>query len=343
MFEISIAPMMEVTTRHFRYLSRLLSSKTILYTEMVVSSTIVHRKENLDPWLGFSKEEKPVVLQLGGNDPKELEECAKIALEYGYDEINLNCGCPSSKVAGNEFGASLMLNPTLVREIYLAMKRGVDGKIPVTIKCRLGCDDQDEYEHVKNFVNSIPECDHFIVHARNCILKGLGTKRGGLSPDQNRKIPKLKPDYVFKLVEDFPEKKFTLNGELKSLEQVKRIKKECPKLAGAMFGRQPWKDLSFLSAVDEMICEDDFEESLSREQVIKKYIEYCETNKDKYNLASLMKPLASLVTNVKNGKRFRKIINQADIPKNRRTKNFRQIAQTAMSVLPKEYLQSKPQ
>lgn len=328
--ELSVAPMMEVTNRHYRYLARLLSKRTVLYTEMVVSSTILNNLTNLEPFLGFDPVEKPIALQLGGNDPEALGRCAAIGEQAGYDEINLNCGCPSSRVAGNEFGASLMLKPELVRSIYVSMRQNV--AIPVTIKCRLGCDNQEEYDHVKRFVESIPECDHFIIHARNCILNGLK-----LTPTQNRSIPPLKHDYVFQLVKDFPTKKFTINGEIKTIQQATQLFNEHSGLFGVMIGRAAWHDISILTEVDPLLYQE-AENPTTRRKVIKAYMDYCQRNKDQFRMSMLMKPIAGLVTGCKNSKKFRGAITQSSVKTHLRDYDYQAVAERAMTLVPQPFL-----
>jgi tRNA-dihydrouridine synthase A len=209
---LSVAPMMDRTDRHFRYFMRQITRRTLLYTEMVTSAAILHGdKEHL---LGFSKKEKPLVLQVGGDNPTELAECARIAEDRGYDEINLNVGCPSSRVQNGNFGACLMAQPERVAQGVAAMIEAV--KIPVTVKHRIGIDDCDRYEDMANFVRIVSEagCQRFTVHARKAWLQGL-------SPKENRDIPPLRYGDVHQLKQEFPHLFIEINGGLTSLEQVK--------------------------------------------------------------------------------------------------------------------------
>lgn len=229
---ISIAPMLELTDRHFRYLVRLLNKSVLLYTEMVTTSAILHgKKERL---LEYNKEEHPVVLQLGGSSPKDLAECAKIGEGFGYDQINLNCGCPSERVQNGSFGACLMHEPALVADCVSAMQAAV--KIPISIKTRIGIDNNDSFEFFLNFVESIAQtgCYNFIIHARKAWLKGL-------SPKENRTVPPLNYERVFKLKELHPNWNITLNGGVKNLTEANEILK---KTDGVMLGRaaydNPW-------------------------------------------------------------------------------------------------------
>lgn len=195
---ISLAPMMEYTDRSLRFLLRLLSRRMVLYTEMVVSTALHYNEEMRDRSLRFNApDEHPVVLQLGGADAAMLKEASRLALPYGYDAINLNCGCPSERVSGSGcFGAALMREPQLVAELCTAMGEGVEGQVPITVKCRIGVDDDDSYAQLAEFVRVVSKQSpvrHFVVHARKAIL-------GGLSPEQNRKVPPLKYPYVYRLV-----------------------------------------------------------------------------------------------------------------------------------------------
>ncbi|MGB7443337.1 MAG: tRNA dihydrouridine(20/20a) synthase DusA [Coleofasciculaceae cyanobacterium] len=224
-YPLSVAPMMDRTDRHFRYFLRQITRRTLLYTEMVTSAAILHGdKEHL---LGFSLEEKPLVLQIGGDEPQELAECARIAEDMGYDQINLNVGCPSSRVQNGNFGACLMLQPERVAKAVEAMLKAVD--IPVTVKHRIGVDECDRYEDMANFVRIVSEagCQHFTVHARKAWLQGL-------SPKDNRNIPPLRYGDVHRLKQEFPHLFIEINGGFISLEQVKE---QLQFVDGVMIGR----------------------------------------------------------------------------------------------------------
>ena len=213
---LSIAPMMEWTDRHYRYFMRLLTRRTTLYTEMYVSNTLLH-SPHARGFLRFSPEEHPLVCQLGGSDPEALAKAAQLVEEMGYDEVNLNCGCPSPRVAGKgAFGAALMFSPEVVRDCVFAMKSVV--RIPVTVKCRLGADDMDSYEAFSNFVRVVASggCDHFIVHARKCLLKGL-------DPKGNRTIPPLRYPWVQRIALENPNLRFSINGGLVAWGQVEQL------------------------------------------------------------------------------------------------------------------------
>ena len=204
--------MMDRTDRHYRYFMRQITRRTLLYTEMIVSQAIVHGDRN--KLLDFSLEEKPLVLQLGGEKPKELAECAKIGEDWGYDAINLNIGCPSPRVQSGNFGACLMSQPELVGRAVAQMQKAVN--IPVTVKHRIGIDNCDRYEDMARFVKIVSEagCAHFSVHARKAWLQGL-------SPKENRNVPPLRYEDVYRLKQDFPQLYIEINGGITTTEATK--------------------------------------------------------------------------------------------------------------------------
>jgi tRNA-dihydrouridine synthase A len=210
-YPLSVAPMMDRTDRHFRYFMRQITRHTLLYTEMVTSAAILHGDR--DRLLGFSPEEKPLVLQVGGDTPTDLAECARIAEGMGYDEINLNVGCPSDRVQNGNFGACLMAQPQRVADCVEAMRRATS--IPVTVKHRIGIDDCDRYEDMVAFVRTVAEagCQRFTVHARKAWLQGL-------SPKENRDIPPLRYGDVYQLKQEFPQLWIEINGGITTLEQA---------------------------------------------------------------------------------------------------------------------------
>ena len=224
--------MMEWTDRHCRYFHRLLAPSALLYTEMVTTGAIIHG--DADRFLAYNPEEHPLALQLGGSDPVDLAACARIAEQRGYDEINLNVGCPSDRVQRGRFGACLMLEPVLVRDCMSAMLDTVS--IPVTIKTRLGVDDHYSYQFMSDFVGKVTEsgCSVFIMHARKAVLAGL-------SPKQNRDIPALHHDWVYRLKKEQPDLEIVINGGIDSLEAIKN---QLEHVDGVMLGRAayhtPW-------------------------------------------------------------------------------------------------------
>lgn len=238
---LSVAPMLDWTDRHCRYFHRLLSSQTLLYTEMVTTGAIIHGKGD---FLAYNEEEHPVALQLGGSNPADLARCAKLAQERGYDEINLNVGCPSDRVQNGRFGACLMAEPDLVAQCVAAMKEVVD--IPVTVKTRIGIDDQDSYEFLTNFVTLVSEkggCEQFTIHARKAWLSGL-------SPKENREIPPLDYLRAYQLKQDFPHLIIAVNGGVKTLAEAKE---HLQHLDGVMIGREAYQSPYLLAEVDQQI------------------------------------------------------------------------------------------
>ena len=224
--------MMDVTDRHCRFFLRQVNSRARLYTEMITTGALIHG--NVPRHLEFSEEEHPVALQLGGSEPDELARCAKLGEQYGYDEINLNIGCPSERVQRGAFGACLMAEPALVADCVKVIRDAV--ALPVTLKHRIGIDKVEDYAFVRDFVGTVAEsgCRTFIVHARNAILKGL-------SPKENREIPPLKYDYVYRLKRDFSQLKFVINGGITTLSEVELHLRS---VDGVMIGRaayaNPW-------------------------------------------------------------------------------------------------------
>jgi tRNA-dihydrouridine synthase A len=229
------APMMDWSDRHCRYFFRQLSSHAVVYTEMVTTGALTHG--DVERHLRFDVAEHPVALQLGGSDPVELTQCARLGELYGYDEINLNCGCPSERVQHGAFGACLMAEPELVADCVKAMRGAVS--IPVTVKHRLGIDSIDAYEFVQQFVGTVARagCETFLVHARNAVLKGL-------SPKDNREVPPLKYDYVYRLKRDFPGLHIVVNGGVNTLEA---IAPHLSRVDGVMLGRVAYHDPCILA------------------------------------------------------------------------------------------------
>ena len=240
-WRLSVAPMMDWTDRHCRYFHRLLSPHARLYTEMVTSPALIHGdRERL---LGFDRAEHPLALQLGGSDPRELAEAARIAVQYGYDEINLNVGCPSDRVQSGRFGACLMCEPALVAECFAAMQEAV--AIPVTIKCRLGVDAQDEYADLQHFIEAVSAkgCTVFVVHARKAWLQGL-------SPKENRDVPPLNYERVYQLKRDFPQLTIIING---GIDKVVEVQNHLRHVDGAMLGRVAYHEPYRLAELEQAL------------------------------------------------------------------------------------------
>lgn len=235
---ISVAPMMDWTDRHCRLFHRQITRHTWLYTEMVTTGALLHG--DVPRHLDFNGEEHPVALQLGGSEPDDLARSAKLGEQWGYDEINLNCGCPSERVQKGAFGACLMAEPTLVADCVKAMRDAVS--IDVTVKHRIGIDDVASYDFVRDFVGTIAAagCQTFIVHARNAVLKGL-------SPKENREIPPLKYDYAYRLKQDFPELEILINGGIKT---VAEIDVHLQHVDGVMLGREAYHNPFLMAGFD---------------------------------------------------------------------------------------------
>ena len=289
--------MMQCTDIHDRYLFRLITKKAFLYTEMVTTGAIIHGK--CFNQLNFNNEiEHPVAIQLGGSDPNDLSECAKICAELGYDEINLNVGCPSERVQKGSFGACLMEEPELVNDCIKAMQEVVS--IPITVKCRIGINERDDVDFLNNFVSKIfnPKLKTLIVHARVAILKGL-------TPRQNRQIPPLKYDNVYQLVNEFPDLQIILNGGIRDVdESIEHLKK----VHGVMLGRSPYDNPMIVSNVDSRI----FNESdigNDRKTILKKYLDYCiDQAREGQPYSKTLKHVFGLNRGLKNAKSFRSLL-----------------------------------
>ena len=239
---LAVAPMLDWTDRHFRWFVRRITRHTLLYTEMVTTGALLHGGDR-ERFLGFDDDEHPVALQLGGADPHELAICARLGAERGYDEINLNVGCPSDRVQHGRFGACLMAEPALVADCVKAMRDAID--VPVTVKHRIGIDERDSYEALCAFVDTVAAagCDAFVVHARKAWLSGL-------SPRENRSVPPLRYDVVHRLKRDFPGLTIVLNGGIESLDAAQA---QLAYVDGAMIGRAAYHDPWVLAEADEQI------------------------------------------------------------------------------------------
>eukprot|EP01041_Mallomonas_annulata_P011402 gene11402-23855_t len=271
--KLSVAPMMECTDRHYRYMMRGITKCTTLYTEMVVDSTVMHQIPHLDFFVGKDICEDPSVIQIGGHDPDSVAAAAAVCTQYGpnYSEINLNCGCPSPKVSLRSFGARLMYEPEIVREIAYKASRVVS--VPVTVKCRIGVDKKDSYEDLCEFIHTVSHAGvkKFVIHARKCILRGL-------TPKQNRDVPPLKYEIPHRLARDFPDLKFVLNGGINSFEEVDVHLQEyegLPAVNGCMIGRAAFNN-PFLFATADSTYFDRADPCLSRRSVVERYLDYCD-------------------------------------------------------------------
>ncbi|MDA1098258.1 MAG: tRNA dihydrouridine(20/20a) synthase DusA [Proteobacteria bacterium] len=240
----SIAPMMEYTDRHARYFLRLISRRALLYTEMITAEAVIHGdRQRL---LAFSPAEHPIALQLGGSDPERMARAAEIGQDFGYDEININVGCPSDRVQSGRFGACLMAEPELVAECITAMRAATN--LPITVKSRIGIDDRDDYEFLRYFVDTAAAagCHSFAIHARKAILAGL-------SPKQNREVPPLDYDRVYRLKADHPDLEIIINGGIDSLAQCQS---HLQHVDGTMLGRAAYQAPYLLAGVDQILFSD---------------------------------------------------------------------------------------
>jgi tRNA-dihydrouridine synthase A len=258
---LSVAPMMDWTDRHCRVFHRKISRHTWLYTEMVTTGALLHG--DVARHLDYSAEEHPVALQLGGSEPADLAASAKLGAQWGYDEINLNCGCPSERVQRGAFGACLMAEPALVADCVKAMRNAVD--IDVTVKHRIGIDKTESYDFVRDFVGAIADagCSTFIVHARNAILKGL-------SPKENREVPPLKYEFAYQLKRDFPALEIIINGGIKTTAEIDL---HLQHVDGVMLGREAYHNPYVMASFDQRYY-DDASEPLSREDILEAMLPY---------------------------------------------------------------------
>lgn len=337
MSRISIAPMVDITDRHFRYFCRLLTKKSILYTEMITSSAIIHGDRN--KILDFDSFEKPIALQIAGCDKEEIAEAVKISEDWDYDEINLNVGCPSDRVSGNQMGAALMAYPELVAEIIEAMKK--ETKKPITIKHRIGIDGTNilsgplpkvvfnKYEDMERFVRIVAETgvNHFIIHARIAILEGL-------SPKENRKVPPLRYDEVYRVKEKFPNLFIEINGGIKSIES---IREHLRYVDGVMLGRVAYENPFLLTAVDQF-SEGGKTNNISRKEIIEGLIGYvARMGHDQRMGYQALKNTLGLFHNKRGSKIWRQLLT----PPWEEGYSAKEILDKALLILPEEVLNER--
>jgi tRNA-dihydrouridine synthase A len=294
-----VAPMMDWTDRHCRYFLRLRSRRARLYTEMITAPALAHG--DVPRHLDFDPAEHPLALQLGGSDPPELAHAARLGARWGYDEINLNCGCPSERVQTGSIGACLMAEPALVADCVRAMRDAVP--LPVTVKHRIGLDAIDDYSFVRDFVGTVADagCEVFIVHARNAVLKGL-------SPKENREIPPLRYAVVRDLKRDFPALTFVLNGGLVEWESIER---ELPSVAGVMLGRAAYHDPWLLAEVDTRLF-GETGPAATREDVVRRIAAYAARHVARGTpLRAIVRHMLGLYHGVRGGRRFRQLLSDA--------------------------------
>ena len=310
--KISIAPMVDKSHRHFRYFCRIMNKEALLYTEMVTAQAILNG--DLDKILYFREEEGPVALQIAASNPEDAYKALKLAEEFNYTEINLNCGCPSDRVSGNLMGAALMSDKNLVYEILSAMKEATNK--PVTIKHRIGIDGtgviepnqgkiiMEGYEDLLEFLDTVSKAkpDRYTVHARSAILKGL-------SPKDNREIPPLDYDMVYKLKKDFDYLNIEINGGFKTLDSIKDA---LTKVDGVMIGRASYEDCYLLANLNKL--HDENIKPISRGDIIKAYIPYLEEELEKgSNVHSLAAPLQSLFQGQPGSRKFKQLISSSNV------------------------------
>ena len=304
---LSVAPMMDWTDRHCRVFHRQITRHTWLYIEMVTTGALLHG--DVPRHLDFDEQEHPVALQLGGSEPSDLAHSAKLGEQWGYDEINLNCGCPSERVQKGAFGACLMGEPTLVADCVKAMKDAVS--IDVTVKHRIGIDDVQSYDFVRDFVGQIAEagCKTFIVHARNAILKGL-------SPKENREIPPLKYHYAYQLKQDFPELEILINGGIKTLPEIDEHLKH---VDGVMLGREAYHNPYLMASFDARYYGDlDGGRQPSRAEVIEAMLPYIKRQLELHGdngrglrLNSITRHMLGLLTGMPGARAFRQTLSDS--------------------------------
>ncbi len=302
--KISIAPMMDCTDKHFRMIMRKISSKALLYTEMIVAQSLIYTK-NKEKFLNFNSEEHPLSIQFGGDNPQILKEAAKMAQDWGYDEINFNVGCPSPRVCSGNFGASLMKEPTKVAKCIESLKNNC--ALPVTIKHRIGVDQEDSFDKLNSFVKEVANAgaDRFTVHARKAVLKGL-------NPKQNRTIPPLKYDMVQKLKKINPELLIEVNGGFTNIDQCIKALED---FDGVMVGRSAYKHPLAWSEIDQKIYKENHE-TKSASEIIFSLIPYIEKNlRDEGGTWEICKHLINLVENIPKAKIWRNKISTKSLKK----------------------------
>ncbi len=332
-FEISVAPMMDWTDRHCRYFHRLIAPHVVLYTEMVTTGALLHGDS--ERFLRFDECEHPVALQLGGSDPADLAQCAEMGAEAGYDEINLNCGCPSDRVQSGSFGACLMREPATVANCVAAMKAAVD--IPVTVKCRIGIDNEDSFAFLDRFVGTIADkgCESFIIHARSAWLKGL-------SPKKNRDVPPLNYARAHEIKAKYPELRIILNG---GITDISTIMSSCGlaagsydeegdpavkpqddnsisldgasiSLDGAMIGREAYQNPYFLAEIERKIFGN--HAILGRDKIARSMIQYIKNQMEAFDtpVKSITRHMMGLYHQQAGAKAWRRALSEVPLMKN---------------------------
>ena len=297
-WKLCVAPMIDVTDRHCRFFHRLLAPRARLYTEMITTGALTHG--DIDRHLDFNEPEHPVALQLGGSEPQALSHAARLGARWGYDEINLNCGCPSERVQKGSFGACLMAEPSLVADCVKAMQDAVS--VPVTVKHRLGLDYNNEYSFVRDFVGTLYEtgCRVFVVHARNAVLKGL-------TPKDNREVPPLRYAEAARLKFDFPDAIIVLNGGLSGVDDCSR---ELETFDGVMLGRAPWHNPAVLSELSSAFWP--AENPLPETELIEKLVLYAASQIEQGTpLRIVVRPLLGLFNGRPRSRLWRRMLSDS--------------------------------
>ena len=298
---LSVAPMLDWTDRHYRYFARQISRHTWLYTEMVTTGALLYG--DVERHLRFDEAEHPVALQLGGSEPSELAQCARLAQQWGYDEVNLNVGCPSERVQKGAFGACLMAEPQLVADCVKAMRDVVD--IDVTVKHRIGIDQIEHYDYLAGFVDQVAAagCNTFIVHARNAILKGL-------SPKENREIPPLKYDYVYRLKQERPELEILINGGVKTNAEIAEHLRH---VDGVMVGREAYHNPWLMAEWDAAFYGDD-STAVTRLQVVDAMLPYIRARlAEGHKLRNIARHILGLFQGMPGARQWRRMLSDAKL------------------------------
>jgi tRNA-dihydrouridine synthase A len=294
--KFSVAPMMDWTDRHCRYFYRLMSKNTQLWTEMVTAKAIIHGDKNR--LLDYDAQEHPLVLQLGGSDPKEMAVAAKVGQDWGYDEININVGCPSDRVQSGSFGACLMQTPETVAHCIESMGAVID--IPLSVKSRIGVDNMESYDELSHFIETVHKagCDNFVIHARKAWLQGL-------SPKENRTIPPLNYDWVYRVKQDFPTLTIGINGGITTLDEASE---HLDHVDSVMLGRAAYHQPYLLAGVDQQIYQSE-RSVVSREQVLLEFIEYIKQQQtNAVPVRSMTRHILGLYHAQPNAKKFKRLL-----------------------------------
>ena len=296
--KIYVAPMMQYTDKHDRYFLRIISKNVILFTEMIPTNAIIHgNKEKL---LKYSKDEHPIILQVGGSNPKEISQCALIAeKQFNYDGFNINVGCPSKKVENGRFGACLMNEPEIVGKCIKEIKKNTN--IPVSVKCRIGLGEKQNYFFLKRFISSVSKsgCKQFFIHARNAVLSKF-------NPKKNRTIPSLNYEFVYRIKKDFPDLEIIING---GIDNISSIKRHLEFVDGVMIGREIYKNPFFLKQIEEEIFNN--KSIKTRKKVLEKLIPYIkkEMERNKASIQSITRHTFGLFTGIRGSKRWKQYLN----------------------------------